>query len=114
MTALPDPSELAPSRDPADYGRTRLFSTAFWAMISLCVLCVLAGAAVVKFAPAIWKRSPEAAAPARGLAAPAGPATAAPAPVAAAPATPDPGAALSDRLGRLEGDQARTVDAAAA
>ncbi|HZZ34616.1 MAG TPA: hypothetical protein VFE03_02745 [Caulobacteraceae bacterium] len=115
MTALPDPSELAPSRDPADYGRSRLFTTAFWAMISLCILCVLAGAAVVKFAPMIW---PKPAPP--GPSQPAASAAASPAPLPAAGpspvATPAPDAAgaLTDRVGRLEGDQARTVDAAAA
>ena len=52
MTALPDPADLAPSRDPADYGRRGLFSVSFWAMMALCVLCVLAGAAVVYLRPA--------------------------------------------------------------
>ncbi len=115
MTALPDPSELAPSRDPADYGRTRLFSTAFWAMISLCVLCVLAGAAVVKFAPELWKKPPaRAPVSTASLANPARPPATETGTMAPAPTAADAGPALLDRVGRLEGDQARTVDAAAA
>ncbi|HEX7761797.1 MAG TPA: hypothetical protein VF459_19980, partial [Caulobacteraceae bacterium] len=61
MTALPDPSDLAPSQDPAAYGRRRMFSVGFWAMISLCLLCILAGAAVVGFAPMLTGAAPPAA-----------------------------------------------------
>ncbi|HWA62556.1 MAG TPA: hypothetical protein VG939_14330, partial [Caulobacteraceae bacterium] len=78
MTALPDPSDdLAPSRDPADYGRRRMFSNAFWAMMVLCLLCVLGGVAVVVLAPRLLHKPaataptapPAAAAPVRPVAA---------------------------------------------
>ncbi|HEY5107725.1 MAG TPA: hypothetical protein VII73_13310 [Caulobacteraceae bacterium] len=54
MTALPDPAELAPSRDAAEYGRRGLMSSGYWAMISFCVLCILAGMAIVRFGPSVF------------------------------------------------------------
>ncbi len=118
MTALPDPSDLAPSRDPAAYGRRRLFSVGFWAMMALCLLCVLAGAALVKFAPMFAPAPPHAAA----TPAPPGPAPAAGQPSAATPAAltqagqaADAAAAVStltDRVQRLESGQAHALDAA--
>ena len=54
MTVAPDPSEITPPTDPATYGRPRSFGVAFWAVVALCVLSVVAGAAVTKFAPRLW------------------------------------------------------------
>jgi hypothetical protein len=50
MSALPDPAELAPSRDPAAYGRRRLLTPGFfaWAVL-LCLLCLAAGWALGRF-----------------------------------------------------------------
>ena len=109
----PDPAELAPSRDPAAYGRRPLFTGVFFAWISLCLVCVLAGAAIARFAlPPEFGRKAE---PARVETPKAAPATEAPVtPTAATPpaATPaDPG--LADRVARLEGAQGRTDHAAA-
>ncbi len=86
-----DSGQLAPSRDPAAYGRVRILSPTFWAMISLCVLCVLAGAAIATFAPRLWPAKTPAGEP--SVAAPAAesiaPPTALPAP-ATASAPPRP------------------------
>lgn len=73
MSVMPDSAELAPSRDPADYGRKPLFSRGFWAVIALCLFCILAGAGVTKFGPLLF--------PAKGAPAPA---------AATAPAGPVP------------------------
>ncbi len=84
MSALPDPAELAPSRDPAAYGRARILSPTFWAMMSLCVLCVLAGVAIVSYAPKFW------------------PVRVSPSPAPATAASPGPGrgrSAAGDRRG---------------
>ena len=109
----PDPAELAPSRDPAAYGRRPLFTGVFFAWISLCLVCVLAGAAIARFAlPPEFGRKAE---PARVETPKTAPAAEPPVtPSAAAPpaATPaDPG--LADRVARLEGAQGRTDHAAA-
>jgi hypothetical protein len=118
MTALPDPAELAPTRDPAAYGRRRVLSAGYWAMISLCVLCILAGMAIVSFAPRIFRSRPSdvrdltpAAAPAAAEGAYA-PSPMAP-PLAALAGQPPQVAVLTDRVARLEGAQSRTLDAAA-
>ena len=112
MTALPDPADLAPSRDPADYGRRRLFTPWFWAMIALCLVSVALGAAVVKFAPMFQPKTAPAVKPAS---APATPLTlSAPAPAAAPSPQATPEAdAVGARLERLEGGQTRALDAAA-
>ena len=122
MTALPDPSDLAPSRDPAAYGRRRLFSVGFWAMMALCLSCVLAGAALVKFAPMFAAPAPHAPATPAAAAAPPGPAPNAGQPSAPAQAAPtqagqaaDAAAAVStltDRVQRLESGQAQALGAA--
>lgn len=121
MTAAPDPSEITPPTDPAVYGRPRRFGVAFWAVIALCVLSVVAGAAVTKFAPRIWAGTPESPAAAVSLAPelldinPQAP----PSHVGAVPAT-DPAApsaeiaALQTRVAALEAGQTRTINAAAA
>ena len=119
MSVMPDSAELAPSRDPADYGRKPLFSRGFWAVIALCLFCILAGAGVTKFGPLLF--------PAQRPPAPAVASTAAPAPVvgvaapleagpprAAAPAVTSDAAALDGRLQRVEATQAGLADAAAA
>ena len=118
MTALPDPAELAPSRDPAAYGRRRVMSPSFWAMISLCVLCILAGMAIVSFGPRVFHVRPSALAVGPETAIPAaseGYTEPAPNVAAASAAGVQPAqiGALTDRVTRLESAQARTLDAAA-
>lgn len=121
MTAAPDPSEITPPTDPAVYGRPRRLGVAFWAVIALCVLSVVAGAAVTRFAPRIWALAPET--PAATVATapdlldvnPQAP----PSHVGAVP-TVDPAApsaeiaALQIRVAALEAGQTRTINAAAA
>lgn len=124
MTVTPDPAEITPPTDPAAYGRPRGLGVGFWAIIALCVLSVIAGAAGARFAPQLWSKPVEAPAPA---AAPAGPEAAETA-LPAAPAdtaTPKPVsnfdsvssaelAALQARVTALETGQVRTINAAAA
>ncbi|HEY5070920.1 MAG TPA: hypothetical protein VII63_02710 [Caulobacteraceae bacterium] len=119
MTALPDPAELAPSRDPAAYRRRRILSPSFWAMMSLAVLSVLAGVAIMSFGPRLFRARPSEPAPAPSATLPPESATASIAAAAAPPlvalTAPSPEvAALEGRLQRLENGQARTIDAAAA
>ena len=119
MTALPDPAELAPTRDPAAYGRRPLLSRGFWAMIIFGAVCLLAAVAVVSIGPRLFgARRVEAppaspgAAPAAGSYAPIAPAALTPPPADAA--QPAQVAVLADRVQRLESNQARSLDAAAA
>jgi hypothetical protein len=114
MSAAPDPADLAPSRDLAAYGKRPLFTAGFFAWISLCVICVVAGAAAGRFgvmlAPPAKTEAPLAEAPSRptsALGALAPPAT----PAAAAPTTGSDGA-LDARVTRLESGASRTSDAA--
>ncbi|MFO1014052.1 MAG: hypothetical protein U1E50_09840 [Caulobacteraceae bacterium] len=118
MSLTPDSAELAPSRDLADYGRKPLFSRGFWAVIALCLFCILAGAGFTRFAPLLFpaKRAP-AAAPPRPSAAPPAVGLAAPletSPARAASPIPADVAALEGRLQRVEATQAGLADAAAA
>jgi len=116
MTSVPDPAELAPTRDPAAYGRRRMLSAPFWAAMIFCVLCLVAAVLVATQAPRWFKARPVAA----PVPAAAEPAPAPSPPIAAALSAPVPQAAppevaaLADRVSRLEGDQARIQDAAAA
>ena len=116
MTALPDPAELAPTRDPAAYGRRRLMSGGFWVMMGFCVLCLLAAAAIVTLGPRLMGTRP--AASTRPVAPPTAPLVAQvpTPPPAAAPlvsGSPDEVAALGDRVSRLEAGDARVLGAAA-
>jgi hypothetical protein len=113
MSAAPDPAELAPSRDPAAYGRRPLFTAGFFVWAALCLACLAAGTLIGRFGlPA----SP-AAAPAELAARPAAPPPAAPAPIAApSPSGAAPSGdvgALGERVARLESASLRTSDAAA-
>ncbi|MEP6967313.1 MAG: hypothetical protein ABI906_04475 [Pseudomonadota bacterium] len=119
MTALPDPAELAPTRDPAAYRRRPLLSRGFWAMIVLGALCLLAAIAVVSLGPRLAgaRRAVAAAGLPPALPAASGAYTAIP--PAAPTAFADAGqsaqlAALEGRVRRLEADEARSFDAAAA
>ncbi len=119
MSALPDPAELAPSRDPAAYGRRPVFTPTFFAWISLCVLCLAAGWAVARFgvqltpAARIEPTAPEAAtrAPALAPTAPTPPVTAPPAQAQSDGSAVD---ALAARVARLEASSNHGADAAAA
>lgn len=120
MTAAPDPAEITPPTDPAAYGRPRSLGVAFWAVIALCVLSVVVGAAVTRFAPMVWAGLGEAPAPAATPAAlPDSFDLATPAavrPVDTTPVAPSSAeiAALQARVQALETGQTRTVSAAAA
>ncbi|HEY1753560.1 MAG TPA: hypothetical protein VGG29_20045 [Caulobacteraceae bacterium] len=116
MSAAPDPAELAPSRDPAAYGRRRLFTAGFFVWVAICAVCLVGGAAIGRFGLAP-PASPDADSPPAEAAGHA-PAAQAPTPIAApanALAAPAPVAdvgALSERVARLE-SSAGHIDAAA-
>ncbi|HVN01567.1 MAG TPA: hypothetical protein VMT68_15270 [Caulobacteraceae bacterium] len=121
MSVTPDPADLAPSRDPAAYGRRRLFTGGFLGWIVLCLICLAGGAAIGRFAlaPAAPGKSP---APAGQDIAPRAPPAVAPPPAPAAPqaAPPSPAtpaaaaeAGLADRVARLEAGARRQDQAAA-
>jgi hypothetical protein len=118
MSAMPDPAELAPSRDPAAYGRRRLFTPSFFAWAALCVLCLVAGAAIGRFGVQFATAAKETSAPDSVQRPPLPIAASAPAaamPAAGVAAAPAPGAdQLADRLTRLESASARANDAARA
>ncbi|MFZ4605989.1 MAG: COG4223 family protein [Caulobacter sp.] len=120
MTVAPDPSEITPPTDPAVYARPRTFGVAFWAVIALCVLSVVAGAAVTRFAPRIWGKPAEAPAPAASIADlpdlnPQSPPRQAGATLdGVQTASSVEIAALQTRIEALEAGQTRTVNAAAA
>jgi hypothetical protein len=114
MTVVPDPAELAPSRDPAAYARRPLFSGGFWVMMVFCALCLLAAVAVVVLGPRL---APVKHAVAIATQTPA-PVSPAPPPVAAPLAPPAVAAApevasLAARVQQLESGQARALAAAA-
>jgi hypothetical protein len=113
------PPDLTPGRAPPQ-GR-RLFSVGFWAMMALCLLCVLAGAAVVAFGPMFTGPG------FTGHGAPAAPppsVTPAAAPPPYSAATPPPAvggpagdaaiavSTLTERVERLEGGQDKALRAA--
>jgi hypothetical protein len=134
MSAAPDPAELAPSRDPAAYGRRPLFTGRFFVWIFLCLACVGVGLAIGRYGATLSPAKPEPASieiesrsgpPSPAAVAPAAPsasaqsatpqsATAQTAPLARAPPSSTTNdIALGARVARLEADAART-DAAAA
>lgn len=52
MNAVPDSAEIVTPSDPALYARRRpLLGLGFWAMIALCVSCVILGALVTRYGP---------------------------------------------------------------
>jgi hypothetical protein len=118
MSASPDPAELAPSRDPAAYGRRRLFTGGFAGWLILCVICLVGGAAIGRF---VLPMPETPAPPAPAEPAPrAGPIAAVPSAATppgqarlATPAPADDDTALSARVARLEGASGRVSDAAA-
>lgn len=118
MSLAPDQAELAPSRDPAAYGRRRLFTAGFFAWIVVCVICIGIGAAIGRFGLAAGPAKSESAAPSaldahpspvRAAATPALPPPAA----SPAPTTAADSSALAERVARLEASAARANDAAA-
>ncbi len=120
MSAAPDPAELAPSRDPAAYGRRPLFSTGFFVWLLLCLACLAIGGVAGRFAfPSEPAPKPEAALPDAGPRPPSlAPSPAASAPVTAPPASAAAAAAgsdtaLADRVARLEIAASRQNQAAA-
>jgi hypothetical protein len=120
MSAAPDPAELAPSRDPAAYGRRPLFTSSFFAWLLLCLACLAIGGVAGRFAfPSEPASKPEALSTDAGPRAP----IVAPPPLASAPIAASPGsaaaastgtdAALADRVARLETAASRQNQAAA-
>lgn len=124
MTTSPDPAELTAPRDPASYGRPRRNGPGVWVFAAFGVLCVLAGAAIASFGPALLPTRPGLGALTENAfhasePAPVAPAALAPRPTATpapldAPAAPSEVAALSERLSAVEAQNARITGAAAA
>jgi hypothetical protein len=118
MSAAPDPAELAPSRDPAAYGRRRLLTVSFFAWVSLCLICLITGVALGRLGAERLAVSRLETAPPTEAAprpAPAVQPTPAPSPTPAAPVASDGAAvpdALDSRLSRLETASGRLSDAA--
>jgi hypothetical protein len=115
MTAVPDPAELAPTRDPAAYRRRPLLSAGFWVMLVFCALCLAAAVGVVTLGPRLFAPRQTAAAAPSVPATPA-PSAYSPLPIPAGPTTAPPSpdvAGLTSRVQRLEGDEARALNAAA-
>ncbi len=118
MSAAPDPAELAPSRDPAAYGKRRLFTGAFVGWIILCLICLGGGAAIGRFAlpPQAEPQRPSPLAEPAPRATPSLPASPPAASAMTAPpssAAPAADSALSDRVARLETASSHVSDAAA-
>jgi hypothetical protein len=120
MSAAPDPAELAPSRDPAAYGRRPLFTSGLFVWVLLCLVCLLIGGVVGRFGfPAESPAKPDALAPevtahpssAAPAAAQSGPVRAPPSSAVTASSGAD--AALSDRVARLETAASQQDEAAA-
>jgi hypothetical protein len=119
MSAAPDPAELAPSRDPAAYGRRPLFTSGFFVWALLCLACLAIGGVAGRFGfPAEPAAKPESVLPDAGPR----PAAIAIAPAANAPMTAAPSSAaaasagdsaLADRVARLETAASRQNQAAA-
>jgi hypothetical protein len=120
MSAAPDQAELAPSRDPAAYGRRPLRRSGALIWVLLCVASLAIGAAVDRFAfpPAAPERT--AVVSTEPSVRPTPPVTqsvtAAPmtAPPSAAPSTVADDTALADRVARLEAAASRQNTGAAA
>lgn len=121
MTAPPDSAGLSAPKDPAEYRPKPAAGSTRWAVMALCVVCVLAGAAVGLVAPRILAARPEPLAvaeiPPAAEPAPA-PAASAPAasdaPVVAPPAASAEIARLTARIAALETREKSTSQAAAA
>lgn len=119
MTAPPDP---ALPKDPAEYRPRPLMGLGFWALMALCVLCVLAGVGVAFLAPRFLPVRSPAPPPAVEAAPPADLAAPAQAPAPAATLRPSAAAAtataeiarLNARILDLESEGERTSEAAAA
>jgi hypothetical protein len=123
MSAAPDPAELAPSRDPAAYGRRPLFTSGLFVWVLLCLACLLIGGVVGRFgfqaeptprldttaAPEVTPRLTSGA----PAAATSGPTSIAPPSSGAPPPASGADAALSDRVARLETATSKQNEAAA-
>lgn len=124
MNAVPDPAEIVAPSDPALYARRRaLLGPGFWAMLALCVACVILGALITRFGPTwfpIDRRAAEGEVRATPSAAPAGARlpVGSPAPVESLPQVAVTPAAEIDRLETriisLEAGQKGVLDAASA
>jgi hypothetical protein len=120
MSATPDPAELAPSRDPAAYGRRPLLSSGFFVWVLLCLACLAIGGAIGRFGfgPEPTPRPDAAATDVAPRPSPAAPAPVTNSPMTAPPsggavATGGQDAALGDRVARLETAASRQNQAAA-
>ena len=121
MSLSPDPTEISPPRDPAEYRPRPLIGVSFWLMMVLAVVCVAAGVALAQFGPQVLGRhlatSPPAATTPRPALRPANPPAAPPGPAPSATSDPAVGAdiqRLSTRVALLELEEAHTTQAATA
>lgn len=121
MTAPPEPAGLSAPKDPAEYRPKPRAGAGRWAVIALCVVSVLAGAAVGIVVPRLLAARPEPPAVAEApLAAepaltPAPPAPAAPDPLVVTPAASSAEIErLTARVDALESQEKSTSQAAAA
>src|SRR5215217_537834 len=124
MTTAPDPAEITPPKDPAAYARPRGgLGLAGWAILVLCLICIVVGFGLSRVVPAAWigradtvETSPAGTAAALATL----PATPAPAAIQTPDTLPQAAAgsaelvALQARVEALETGQTRTVNAAAA
>jgi hypothetical protein len=122
MSPTRDPAEISAPKDPAEYRAPRMMGPTFWAMIALCVICVLAGAAVGLVLPRVLANKPQPRPAAEAL-----PPVEAPPPATAPVTVPGPDGAiqpagvgsaeidrLNARIAALETQEHSTTQAAAA
>ena len=116
MNPADETAELAPSRDPAAYGHRPVLNGVFWVMIAFCALCLLAAVSVWMLGPRLApvRQAAHVSAATPAPTAPVAPAAmSAPAPLA--PPTPTSASPdLDARVQRLETDEGRLAQAAAA
>ncbi len=122
MSLPSDASEISAPKDPASYRPRPLLGVTFWAMLSLMLLCVLAGVAVANYGPRLFnpkpaaKTSPDAVSASEAAFPPITPSSVVSVPVASAalgPASPDV-TRLSARVATLEAQQNHAAQSAAA
>ncbi|HQR89113.1 MAG TPA: mitofilin family membrane protein [Caulobacter sp.] len=123
MNVAPDAAETVMPSDPALYARRRpLLGPSFWAMIALCVFCVMLGALVTRFGPTWFPVKPSGDSPVQAAPSVTPPAARAPvgSPIPLEGAAPTVVGAdaeierLETRLALLEAGQKGVLDAAAA
>lgn len=123
MNAAHDPAEIVTPSDPALYARRRpLLGPGFWAMIALCLSCILLGALVTRFGPSWFPVATQVERPIQAAPSPTPPSARLPvgSPLPVEAAAPVPAAPvveverLEARIAALESGQKSVLDAAAA